>query len=186
MTSCSRCASKHGVRYIAANNSFYTTRKEADAHDILVVRQGRGQREPTQALRGQKGPGVPLWIAQRRVLPEVAAGDEAALCGRPRGLSHRAGHRGPVRRAMCWSATCSLPAFDIPQEFVDAQRRGGRWQAGGERVPAGTSRTREQEKRYDDITDEVRQRLDFELETIERTGYPGYFLIVQDFHHGRP
>ena len=38
-----------------------------------------------------------------------------------------------------------------------------------------------QKKRYEEITDDIKERLDFELETIERTGYPGYFLIVQDF-----
>ncbi|RZJ55233.1 MAG: DNA polymerase III subunit alpha, partial [Flavobacterium sp.] len=31
------------------------------------------------------------------------------------------------------------------------------------------------------LTPEVTERLDFELATIEKTGYPGYFLIVQDF-----
>ncbi|KAF5275287.1 hypothetical protein FQR65_LT16755 [Abscondita terminalis] len=31
------------------------------------------------------------------------------------------------------------------------------------------------------FTDDIRERLDFELATIEKTGYPGYFLIVQDF-----
>jgi DNA polymerase-3 subunit alpha len=31
------------------------------------------------------------------------------------------------------------------------------------------------------LTDEIKERIDFELATIERTGYPGYFLIVQDF-----
>ena len=36
-------------------------------------------------------------------------------------------------------------------------------------------------KRYAEITPEIRERLDFELATIENTGYPGYFLIVQDF-----
>ena len=36
-------------------------------------------------------------------------------------------------------------------------------------------------KRYGEITDEIRERLDFELATIKNTGYPGYFLIVQDF-----
>ncbi|MGE8381101.1 MAG: DNA polymerase III subunit alpha, partial [Sphingobacterium sp.] len=36
-------------------------------------------------------------------------------------------------------------------------------------------------KRYEEITDDIRERLDFELATIEKTGYPGYFLIVQDF-----
>lgn len=36
-------------------------------------------------------------------------------------------------------------------------------------------------KRYGEITEEIRERLDFELATIKNTGYPGYFLIVQDF-----
>ncbi|RZJ32409.1 MAG: DNA polymerase III subunit alpha, partial [Chryseobacterium sp.] len=36
-------------------------------------------------------------------------------------------------------------------------------------------------KRYKEITDEIRERIDFELEVIANTGYPGYFLIVQDF-----
>ena len=36
-------------------------------------------------------------------------------------------------------------------------------------------------KRYEEITPEIEERLDFELETIKNTGYPGYFLIVQDF-----
>ena len=31
------------------------------------------------------------------------------------------------------------------------------------------------------LTDEIKERLDFELKTIENTGYPGYFLIVEDF-----
>jgi len=36
-------------------------------------------------------------------------------------------------------------------------------------------------KRYGDITVAVKERLDFELEVIRKSGYPGYFLIVQDF-----
>lgn len=37
-------------------------------------------------------------------------------------------------------------------------------------------------KRYGaDVTDEIKQRLDYELEVIAKTGYAGYFLIVQDF-----
>ncbi len=31
------------------------------------------------------------------------------------------------------------------------------------------------------LSDEIRERIDFELETIQRMGFPGYFLIVQDF-----
>ena len=35
-------------------------------------------------------------------------------------------------------------------------------------------------KRYDQLTPEIHERLDFELGVIANTGYPGYFLIVQD------
>ena len=37
------------------------------------------------------------------------------------------------------------------------------------------------EKRYKELTEEIRERIDFELSIIEKTGYPGYFLIVEDF-----
>ncbi|MCB9299187.1 MAG: DNA polymerase III subunit alpha [Lewinellaceae bacterium] len=36
-------------------------------------------------------------------------------------------------------------------------------------------------RRYGTITPEIQERLDFELKVIENSGYPGYFLIVQDF-----
>ena len=36
-------------------------------------------------------------------------------------------------------------------------------------------------KRYGDITPKITERLDFELDVIRKSGYPGYFLIVQDF-----
>ncbi|MDR1699327.1 MAG: PHP domain-containing protein, partial [Prevotellaceae bacterium] len=35
--------------------------------------------------------------------------------------------------------------------------------------------------RYDNLTDDIRERIDFELETMKTMGYPGYFLIVEDF-----
>lgn len=36
-------------------------------------------------------------------------------------------------------------------------------------------------ERYPELTDEIKERLDFELNTIKTMGFPGYFLIVQDF-----
>lgn len=36
-------------------------------------------------------------------------------------------------------------------------------------------------KRYPELTPDKKERIDFELATIERMGYPGYFLIVADF-----
>ena len=36
-------------------------------------------------------------------------------------------------------------------------------------------------KRYNILTPAIKERLDFELQVIANSGYPGYFLIVQDF-----
>jgi len=36
-------------------------------------------------------------------------------------------------------------------------------------------------RRYGEITDEIRQRIDYELEVISSKGFSGYFLIVHDF-----
>lgn len=36
------------------------------------------------------------------------------------------------------------------------------------------------QKRYSDITPEIQARLDYELETVAKTGFPGYMLIVAD------
>jgi len=73
-----------------------------------------------------------------------------------------------------------LPAFDIPEKFKDAQDNidGGKR---GENAYLRHLTYEGAKKRYGEITEEISERLDFELATIENTGYPGYFLIVQDF-----
>lgn len=62
-----------------------------------------------------------------------------------------------------------LPHFDIPQEFPDsnAYLRHLTY-LGAERL-------------YGQITPELRNRIDLELDTISEMGFPDYFLIVSDF-----
>ncbi len=62
-----------------------------------------------------------------------------------------------------------LPAFPLPEGFdnQDAYLRHLTYEGA--------------KRRYGTITDEIRERLDFELDVIEKSGYPGYFLIVEDF-----
>lgn len=36
-------------------------------------------------------------------------------------------------------------------------------------------------KRYTEVTEELRERIDYEMSVIEKMGYEGYFLIVQDY-----
>lgn len=72
-----------------------------------------------------------------------------------------------------------LPEFEIPEAFRIAEDMADHGKRGENSylrhlAYAGAS------ARYGLLTEEITSRLDFELETIERTGYPGYFLIVQD------
>src|SRR5690606_18020948 len=73
-----------------------------------------------------------------------------------------------------------LPKFDIPEEFQaeeDNTDDGKR----GENLYLKHLTYEGAKRRYPELTPEIKERLDFELQVIENTGYPGYFLIVQDF-----
>ena len=73
-----------------------------------------------------------------------------------------------------------LPKFEIPDQFIDlkdAEDGGVR----GENAYLKHLTFVGAKERYGDIDKETQERIDFELSVIENTGYPGYFLIVQDF-----
>ena len=73
-----------------------------------------------------------------------------------------------------------LPKFEIPNEFIEPEDNND----GGKRGENKYLRYLTflgAEKRYGKINDSLKERIEFELETIKNTGYPGYFLIVEDF-----
>ena len=73
-----------------------------------------------------------------------------------------------------------LPKFDMPERFYDAKdEEDGRKR--GENAYLHYLTYEGAKLRYEDLNDEIKERLDFELMIIEKTGYPGYFLIVEDF-----
>ena len=74
-----------------------------------------------------------------------------------------------------------LPAFEIPEKFKDPLDLKNTTLKIGENNYLKFLTFEGAKKRYDKITNEIKERLDFELEIIQKTGYPGYFLIVQDF-----
>ncbi len=73
-----------------------------------------------------------------------------------------------------------LPAFDIPEEFKDAADEEDKGKRGENNFLKHLTFVGAK-KRYGEITEAIKERLDFELSVIEKTGYPGYFLIVEDF-----
>ncbi|HJX71635.1 MAG TPA: DNA polymerase III subunit alpha, partial [Bacteroidales bacterium] len=62
-----------------------------------------------------------------------------------------------------------MPDFEIPEGFRDADDYLRHLTYEGAKF------------RYKELTDKLMERIDFELETIQKMGFPGYFLIVWDF-----
>ena len=73
-----------------------------------------------------------------------------------------------------------LPKFDIPQEFESKEDKIDNGKR-GENTYLKHLTFEGAKKRYEEISSEIEERLKFELNTIEQSGYPGYFLIVEDF-----
>src|SRR5690606_34505488 len=71
-----------------------------------------------------------------------------------------------------------LPKFDVPEEFQQENDADG---IIGQNAYLKHLTFQGAKKRYPEMTPEVKERLDFELKVVADTGYPGYFLIVQDF-----
>src|SRR5690606_17612516 len=71
-----------------------------------------------------------------------------------------------------------LPKFDVPKEFQHENDADG---IIGQNAYLKYLTFEGAKKRYPEMTSEIQERLDFELKVIADTGYPGYFLIVQDF-----
>ena len=74
-----------------------------------------------------------------------------------------------------------LPAFDIPEELQDPRDKDDPSLKIGENNFLRHITYEGAKERYGEITPEITERLDFELDVIRKTGYPGYFLIVEDF-----
>jgi len=172
-------AHKYGVKYFAANNTYYNQKSDANAHDILLcVKDGELVERPKKYI-GRRGrefrygfPNEEFYVKSPEEMKKLFADlPEAITCTHE--IAEKVTSYKLAREVL-------LPKFDIPAEFVhpeDAVDGGKR----GENAYLRHLTYVGAKKRYPDITPEVIERLDFELATIERTGYPGYFLIVQDF-----
>lgn len=170
-----RLARRHDVKLVATNNTYYINKEDSHAHDILLcVKDGEKLATPKGRGRGF-----------RYGLPNdeyyFKSGDEMKSIFKdlPEAIANI---QEIVNKVEAYSLyrDVLLPKFDIPEEFqvpeddLDGGKR-------GENKYLRHLTYKGAEKRYTEITDDIRDRLDFELKTIENTGYPGYFLIVQDF-----
>ena len=168
-------AKKHEVKVVATNNVFYVDKENANAHDILLcVRDGEKQATPIGRGRGYR-----FGLANQEYY--FKSGDEMKklFSDIPLAITTIAEVVDKIE-IYDLSRDVLLPKFDIPHEFLvedDNTDSGKR----GENKYLKYLTYEGAKKRYGEITPEIEERLEFELKTIENTGYPGYFLIVQDF-----
>jgi DNA polymerase-3 subunit alpha len=174
-----RFARKHNVKIIASNDSHYTDVEDFNAHDILLC-INTGEKVATPALREFADDDVNMknmrfafpndqfyfkktseMIETFRDLPEAIDNtneivDKVELLNLKRDIL--------------------LPAFPLPKAFqVHDDNNLNQWEYLKHLTYEGAR------ERYSEITEEIRERLDFELFTIRTMGFAGYFLIVSDF-----
>ncbi|PTX63773.1 DNA polymerase III alpha subunit [Kordia periserrulae] len=168
-------AKKHDIKLIATNNTYYISQEDATAHDVLLcVKDGEKQATPIGRGRGYRY-GLPNQEYYFKSPNEM----KTLFKDLPEAILNVQEVIDKVE-SFELARDVLLPAFDIPEEFQCEEDK----MDGGKRGENKYLRHLTYEgakKRYGEITPEIRERLDFELATIENTGYPGYFLIVEDF-----
>ncbi|MBT8261326.1 MAG: DNA polymerase III subunit alpha [Bacteroidia bacterium] len=167
-------AQKHNLKLVACNNTYYIDKEDANAHDILLcVKDGEKQATPIGRGRGYRY-GLPNQEYYFKTQEEMKKLFEDL----PEAISNIAEVIEKIE-PFTLMRDVLLPNFDIPKEFYNIEDADGGKRGENEFLKhlayVGA------EKRYGELTDEIKERLDFELEVIANTGYPGYFLIVQDF-----
>ncbi len=168
-------AKKHNIKLIATNNTYYAKQEDANAHDILLcVKDGEKQATPIGRGRGYRYglPNQEYYFKSPNEMKELFKDIPEAIINIKEVVDKI--------ESYVLARDVLLPAFDIPSEFQFKEDK----EDGGKRGENKylTHLTFEgAKKRYGEITDEIKERLDFELEVIKKTGYPGYFLIVEDF-----
>ncbi|OIQ21721.1 MAG: DNA polymerase III subunit alpha [Flavobacterium sp. MedPE-SWcel] len=168
-------ARKNDVKLIATNNTYYVNEEDAHAHDILLCVKD-GEKLATPKGRGR---GFRYGLPNNEYYFKSGDAMKSLFKDVPDAIINT---QEVVDKVEVYSLyrDVLLPKFDIPEEFLveeDNEDEGKR----GENKFLKHLTYEGAKRRYGEITEEIKERLDFELNTIQNTGYPGYFLIVQDF-----
>lgn len=151
-------AKKYNVKTIVTNDVHYVEEEDAAPHDVLLCVN-------TGSLLSDEGrfkfPSSDFYLKTKAEINQLF-GDV------PHAIENTMEIVGKVE-PLKLSRDVLLPAFPLPQGFISQDDYLRHLAFEGAR------------KRYGHITKEIEDRLNFELDTIIKSGYPGYFLIVQDF-----
>lgn len=152
-----RMSRELGIDLVATNDVHYTYAQDASAHDILLCIQTGKRLADEDRMRYEGGQ---YYVKS----PEEMAGlFPYALEALEN--THRIAERCHVEIEF---GVTKLPKYDVPEGYTS-------WEYLNKLCFEGL------EKRYSPVTEELKNRLDYELGTIKQMGYVDYFLIVWDF-----
>ncbi|MBP5250323.1 MAG: DNA polymerase III subunit alpha, partial [Lachnospiraceae bacterium] len=146
-----------GIDLVCTNDSHYIKAEDAAAHDVLLCIQTQKKVQDEDRMRYEGGQ---FYLK--------SAEEMAALfpyCPEALENTHKIAERCNVEFEF---GHYKLPKFDVPEPY-DA------WGYLQHLCEEGLK------KRYPVITDELRERLDYELNIVHTMGFVDYFLIVWDF-----
>lgn len=167
-------AKKHNIPYFACNNSYYLNREDADAHDFLLcIKDNTKKADPIG-----KGYGYRFGFPNDEFYFKSQAEMSELFSDIPEAISTVDEIIGKIE-PFALKREVMLPEFDIPEAFLDDEDELDHGKRGENRYLRHLA-FEGAKKRYPEITEEIKSRLEFELFTIEDAGFPGYFLIVQD------
>ena len=164
-------AHKHDVQIVPTNNSFYVNKEDANAHDILLcVKDGEKQSTPIGRGRGFRYglPNQEYYFKSpnemKLLFKDMPSSIENIL-----DIVDKIDEYDLAREVL-------LPKFSIPLEFEEKNESNN-----DKENDYLKHLTYKGAKRcYETISEDLDERILFELNVIKNSGYPGYFLIVQD------
>ena len=158
----------HNVKLIATNNAKYISKEDANAHDILLcVKDGQQQSTPIG-----KGRGFRYGLKNQEYYFKTSDEMTKIFKNYPSAINNIS---ELVEKVEFYdlSREVLLPKFSIPENFK-SKSNDIENEYLKHLVYEGAN------TKYENINDELKEKIDFELKVIKNSGYPGYFLIVQD------
>lgn len=152
-----KLSEKLGIKCIATNDCHFVNREDGPVHDRLICLTTNAPVNDPKRMR----------YTQQEYMK---TGEEMASLnpGHPEVISNTLEVAEKVERYTIDTGHV-LPIFNLPEGFSDSNDYLKHL------VYKGA------EEHYGEIGDSLKERIDFELETIKKMGFPDYFLIVQDY-----
>lgn len=146
-----------GIELVATNDIHYTYAEDAKPHDILLCIQTGKKLSDENRMRYDGGQ---YYVKSEEEMLRLFPYAKQALEN-----TQKIADRCHVEIEF---GVTKLPKYDVPEAYTS-------WEYLQKLCYEGL------EKRYGDPSEELKDRLSYELETIHQMGYVDYFLIVWDF-----